>query len=279
MFHERVKTVDPVLEPEDIRSFISNGFIRIDQAFSRTTAARGREILWQALKCDPFDRTTWTQAVVRLGNYSDPPFKEAANSPRLLTAFDQLVGVGRWFPREALGTFPVRFRSEDDPGDTGWHVDASYPPTAGETDRNFFNWRINIFSRGRALLMLFLFSDVSESDAPTRIRAGSHLDVAPLLASAGEEGLSFMDLARKLDVSAHRPEALATGEAGTVYLCHPFLVHAGQRHRGTEPRFLAQPPLGLKEPFRIERDDNAYSPAERAIRIALGMEQFERPLS
>ncbi len=35
--------------------------------------------------------------------------------------------------------------------------------------------------------------------------------------------------------------ALATGEAGTVYLCHPFLVHAAQIHRGKRPRFMAQP--------------------------------------
>lgn len=44
-------------------------------------------------------------------------------------------------------------------------------------------------------------------------------------------------------MGAERPEALATGEAGTVYLCHPFLVQAAQRHQGTTPRFMAQPPL------------------------------------
>ena len=64
-------------------------------------------------------------------------------------------------------------------------------------------------------------------------------------------------------------QALATGEAGTVYLCHPFLVHAAQPHRGTTPRFLAQPPLGLREPYRLERSDSAYCPVEIAIREAL----------
>ncbi len=29
--------------------------------------------------------------------------------------------------------------------------------------------------------MLFLFSDVTETDAPTRIRVGSHLDMARIL--------------------------------------------------------------------------------------------------
>ncbi len=206
---------------------------------------------------------------MRLGGYSDPPFQRAANSARLLAAFDQLIGPGRWIPRDGLGTFPVRFPSKEDPGDTGWHVDASFPPSASEAAQDIFQWRINILSRDRALLMLFLFSDVGESDAPTRIRVGSHIDIARILAPAGADGMSFMQLAQRLDESAGRPEVLATGEAGTVYLCHPFLVHAAQPHRGSEPRFMAQPPLGLKEAFQIHRDDGAYSPAERAIRIAL----------
>lgn len=65
--------------------------------------------------------------------------------------------------------------------------------------------------------------------------------------------------------------ALATGEAGTVYLCYPFLVHAAQKHRGTRPRFMAQPSLSPAEPYRLERDEGVYSPVEIAIRRALGM--------
>ena len=66
-----------------------------------------------------------------------------------------------------------------------------------------------------------------------------------------------------------RPEALATGEAGTVYLCHPFLLHAAQMHHGAAPRFMAQPPLPPAEPFRLDREDGTYSPVEIAIRLAL----------
>lgn len=98
--------------------------------------------------------------------------------------------------------------------------------------------------------MLFLFSDVEESDAPTRLRAGSHFDVARMLAAAGENGLSLRELAANgFAETAARFEVLATGEAGTVYLRHPFVVHAAQQHRGTRPRFLAQPPLPSAEPF------------------------------
>jgi hypothetical protein len=125
-------------------------------------------------------------------------------------------------------------------------------------------------TKGRALLMLFLFSDVAENDAATRIRAGSHLDIARILAPAGEHGLSLRELAGNgFAETCARREVLATGDAGTVYLCHPFLVHAAQRHRGTRPRFLAQPPLLPAEDFCLHRADGAYSPVEQAIRLAL----------
>lgn len=251
------------LTPAQIEQFITDGFIRLDHAFPREVADAGREILWREMGCDPLDSTTWTQPVIRLGGYADEPFQQAVNTPLLHAAFDQLVGVGRWEPRNSLGTFPIRFPHPDDPGDAGWHADASF---AGEDG----SWRLNWQSKGRALLMLFLFSDVDEEDAPTRIRVGSHLDVPRLLEPAGEAGLSYLELGAQLDVTAHRPLALATGEAGTVYLCHPFLIHAAQIHRGTSPRFIAQPPLYPAEPLQLHRDDGNYSPVEIAIRLGLG---------
>jgi hypothetical protein len=258
------------LESAQIRQFIQDGFVRIDRAFPRQLADQGRAILWRDLPCDPDDPASWTRPVIRLGYYSDEPFKTAVNSPLLYAAFDQLVGKGRWRPRTNLGTFPVRFPSPDDPGDAGWHIDVSFPDAAGSSDekQDFAAWRANVTSRGRALLMLFLFSDVGEFDAPTRIKVGSHLDIARLLEPPGEAGMSHAML-DELGAAIGRPEALATGEAGTVYLCHPFLVHAAQMHRGSVPRFMAQPPLHPAEPLRLDRVDGDYSPVEMAIRQAL----------
>jgi hypothetical protein len=251
------------------RQFIRDGFIRIDNAFSAQIAAEACAILWRDTGCDPEDRRTWTRPVVRLFDYPHEPFRAAANTPALHAAFDELVGKGQWVPRESLGGFPIRFPLPDDPGDTGWHVDASYPPD-GSTD-SYFDWRINVYSKGRALLMLFLFSDVGEDDAPTRIRVGSHLGVARILSRAGEQGLSMLQLSRAADgLTAGMPEATATGSAGTVYLCHPFLVHAAQPHRGVVPRFMAQPPLYPRAPFELTRSDGTWSPVEAAIRIGTG---------
>lgn len=257
---------ESVLSAEEIASFIRDGFVRIEEAFSAQTAQQARAILWNATGCNPDDRSTWRQPVVRLGQFSQAPFREAANTPRLRNALDQLVGTGRWSPRDGLGTFPIRFPSKDAPDDDGWHVDVSF----GYDHPDFMEWRANVASKGRALLMLFLFSDVSEDDAPTRIRAGSHIDIARQLAPAGEAGLSLRELAKDgFAGSAQRPEVLAMGKAGTVYLCHPFLVHAAQRHRGTEPRFLAQPPLLPSEPISLHRPAGDYSPVEQAILNAI----------
>ena len=118
-------------------------------------------------------------------------------------------------------------------------------------------------------MMLFLFSDIGPNDAPTRIRVGSHIDMARFLAPAGEAGRSHMRLD---EMGADRPVIVATGDAGTVFLCHPFLVHAAQKHCGSVPRFMAQPPLGLAERFWLDRPDSAYCPVEIAIRRAIGVD-------
>lgn len=261
---------DRILTETEIENFIRDGFLRIDDAFSPETAAAARDILWHDSGCDPRDPSTWTRPVIRLHDYPQKPFREAANTPILHSAFDALVGKGRWLPRNSLGTFPIRFPHSDDPGDTGWHIDASFPPDP-PTD-NYLEWRININSRGRALLMLFLFSDVGEKDAPTRIRIGSHHAVARLLAPAGELGLSIIEISTKAEsATVGAQEVLATGNAGTVYLCHPFLLHAAQPHRGSTPRFMAQPPLVPRVAFELTRADANYSPVEQVIRQALNL--------
>lgn len=254
------------LDSTQIQQFIQDGFIRIDNAFSQATADAAVDVLWKDIPFNRNDRTTWTEPVIRLGMYDQPPFIESVNSPELHRIFDQLIGEGKWIPCRNVGSFPIRFPSNKEPIDTGWHVDASFP---GADANNYFDWRVNVHSRGRALLMLVLYSDVAETDAPTIIRKGSHLDVAQLLADKGDAGLSFMELAGKLEALPHREETLAVGKAGSIYLCHPFLAHAAQAHRGHNPRFMAQPPLALRTELNINDTSIEFAPVETAIWLAL----------
>lgn len=247
-----------------VRDFIDDGFVRIDAAFDRNLAERCRAELWAEMGLSPDRPEGWSRPVVRVLSMATPPFVEAANTPRLTKAYDQLVGAARWIAPQGLGTFAIRFPSKASPGDDGWHIDVSF----GESP-DFMEWRANVRSTGRALLMLFLFSDVGENDAPTRIRKGSHRVIARELLPHGEAGRSLRQLSAEGYAStAHCEVAHATGPAGTVYLCHPFLVHAAQPHRGRDPRFLAQPPLRPKAEFDPSQPP---SPVQIAIREACGL--------
>jgi len=259
---------DTNLSDVQVEQFIQDGFVRIDNAFSSDVAEQCRACLWRQMDSLPNDPLSWTQPVVRFFDQHSEPFRKAANTAKLHAAFDQLVGKERWKPRSNIGAIIVRFPHPRDPGDTGWHIDKSFPgDDAVPGDYN--SWRANVTSKDRALLMLFLLSDVGRFDAPTRIRIGSHRPMARRLAAGSDAGLPAKEISRAAKSLNILPEGLATGKAGTVYLCHPFLVHAAQRHRGTSPRFLAQPLLAPKIPFQLYREDGDYAPVEIAIRLAL----------
>ncbi|MGE0240547.1 MAG: phytanoyl-CoA dioxygenase family protein [Parvibaculaceae bacterium] len=252
------------LTSAEVQAFIADGFIKIENAFSSGLAEQCRDELWVEIGLLPDKPDSWTRPVVRVGSKSSPPFIAAANTPGLHRAYDQLAGERRWLAPTGLGTFPIRFPSPESPGDDGWHVDVSF---GGNHD--FMEWRANVKSSGRALLMLFLLSDVGPDDAPTRIRKGSHAAIARALLPYGEAGATLRQISADGYASTQDCAIeLATGAAGTVYLCHPFLVHAAQPHRGKRPRFMAQPPLLPRGEF-----DPALppSPVQIAIRQACGL--------
>jgi hypothetical protein len=206
------------------------------------------------------DPATWRDPVVRIACPDSEAFAAAGTVPVLWEAYDQLIGPGRWLRRPGVGgTVPVRFPSQADPGDAGWHIEASY-------SRGGAQW-VNYRSRSRGLLALYLFTGVDARSAPTRVRPGSHLDAARVLAPAGEEGMAWMQAAqRAARASATRPVELVTGQAGDVFLCHPFLVHAATwPHTGAQPRIIAQPGVALHGEFPL---DGPLSPVELAIAAA-----------
>jgi hypothetical protein len=150
------------LNDAQVQTFVRDGFVRLDAAVPLEVALRCQDRLWEATGYDRTDPRTWSDTLVRLDGFGTEPFRQAATAPALHEAYDQLVGPGAWIPRTGLGTFPLRFPGPGAAQEAGWHVEASFTGPAGE-------WRVNLRSRGRALLMLFLFSDVGARDAPTRV--------------------------------------------------------------------------------------------------------------
>lgn len=253
-----------MLDDTDIDSFRRDGFVRLEGAVPRSLAEECAGLLWAAIDSVADDPRTWRNPVEWVGGLGDDAFTDAANQPILTEAFDALVGPGRWTPRRGMGSFPIRFPHEVEPDDAGWHIEGSYESPDGP------GYWTNVRSRDRVLLMLFLFSEVGEADAPTRIRVGSHHDVPRVLEPYGEPGASMFTIGPLVDrASAERPTVLATGSPGDVYLCHPFLVHAAQPHHGSRPRLMGQPPLAPAEQLRLDRPDDDYSLIEATIRSSL----------
>lgn len=245
----------------DIDNFIRDGYVAVRAAFDEPTASACRDMIWHALGGQGIsraDRATWTRPLVRINCPEGEPFAAAAASPLLAAAYDELIGAGRWTPRAGVGgTVPVRFPSEDYPGEVGYHIEGNW--WGGQ------EYWTNVASVGRGLLTLFLFSDVGAEDAPTRLISGSHLFVPPILARAGDSGMPGGDVPARLQPSVLcRRAADATGRAGDVYLCHPFIVHtATWPHRGTTPRMMAQPGIEVPDGFALDGSDP--SPVAQAI--------------
>jgi hypothetical protein len=249
-----------VLTADEIESFVVDGFVAIRGAVPDDVIAACQGVVWAELgklgvTADP---ASWAEPVVRVSCPEGGPFVDAGTRPVVWEACDQLIGgADRWWRRPGVGgTLPVRFPSERDPADAGWHIEASYAEDGG--------MRVNHRSRARGLLALYLLTDVDEASAPTRLRPGSHLDAARVLGPAGDAGMPWLEAAQAAAAATeHLPTALATGRAGDVFLCHPFLVHAASwPHRGTRPRIIAQPAVALHDQFPLT---TPLSPVEQAI--------------
>ena len=74
---------------------------------------------------------------------------------------------------------------------------------------------LNLRSRGRALLMLFMFSDIGPDDAPTRVKVGSHLDVPLFLVAAGDRGMSFPAACAAMDAAGSSTRRTASESPGS----------------------------------------------------------------
>jgi hypothetical protein len=244
--------------------FVSNGFLVLRGAVAPDAVRACVNVIESELTAqgvDTRDPATWSQPVVRIPCPEGAAFAAAGTSPALWEAYDGLLGPGRWVQRRGVGgTLPVRFPSMIDPGDAGWHIDASY-------DVDGKGW-VNVHSRHRGLLALFLFTDVSDVDAPTEISVGSHLDVPRVLEPFGATGVYFGDVSGDLPPSTfERTRARVTGHAGDVYLCHPFLVHrATWPHLGSGPRIIAQPEISHHEPFALRNSADVCAVEQAIIR-------------
>ena len=248
----------------DVEGFVRDGFVVVRGAVDPDTVAGGRELVWAAMERRGIRRDDpggWPAVAEGFADLAGEPFVAAHMAPALTAAYDELIGPGRWNRSVDIGeAVVVRFPSEDR-GNAGYHIEGSYAGPDGA------NW-VNIRSRARGLLALFLLTDVGPDDAPTRLLCGSHRYVPEFLATYGEAGTDSDAVFWRESVLC-LTDAHATGRAGDVFLCHPFIVHtATWPHRGAGPRIIAQPAINAPAGFALDGSDP--SPVARAIVEGLG---------
>ncbi|QHW30568.1 hypothetical protein GZH47_06675 [Paenibacillus rhizovicinus] len=300
-----------VLTEEQVQHFIDKGWVKIENAYPRDAALNVQEFLWDELAkrgIQKEDSGTWTEPVVRLGNYVHPVM-DGLNSERLTGAIEDLLGEGRWESGKDMtgvmwGGYIINFGPEV-PG--GWHYDGSH-----------FRHYLDSWEQG--LLLVCLFSSVKKGGSGTLVAEGSHNIVANMLAQH-PEGLGLGEAIRECnkhpwlaelvgkkpvsdDIYADEPkqekkskkEHLAkfmdtayedpagyslrvvesTGEPGDMIICHPFLYHAPSDNELGVPRFMCNRVAPTRERMNLNRENPAdYSVVERMIRSSLGLQDGE----
>jgi hypothetical protein len=148
------------------------------------------------------------------------------------------------------------------PATSGWHKD-------GDFFRHFLN------SPEQGLLVFVNWTDVVHQGGPTYIATDSIAKVAKFLADR-PEGVLPNDFPFKDLVAQCSDFEEATGNAGDVFLLHPFVLHAASQNMLQAIRIITNPPVSLTEPLQLDRPNpDDHSPVERGILHALGVPRLD----
>ncbi|MCE0499066.1 MAG: hypothetical protein LV481_14090 [Methylacidiphilales bacterium] len=262
----------PVLSAADIESFLTFGFVHLTNCFDTSpgsVANRWVEESWVRNGLSSMDRSTWpndkihmpTLEKVRVRDFS--PYAFAAIC-ELCGGEERVVDDLSWgngfianygFGRDKEWVPPS-------PGAGGWHADGDF----------FLHF---LDSAEQALLVVVLFSDIHPRGGGTFIACDSVPIVARYLAAHPEgaqpSGFPFKEFIKECQDCRE-----TTGKAGDVFLLHPFMLHTSSYNHRPEARLMINPAAHLGQPMRFDRrsDGSAYSPVEKAVLRALGVDHY-----
>jgi hypothetical protein len=178
-----------------------------------------------------------------------------ALTPAVRAAFDALIGEDRWHLAARWG-FPTRLPGPGGPA-VGWHIDGDW-----------FNHHLT--SGEQVLSPIFLWDNIGPADGPTLLAVGSHQAVARLLSDAEPDGVPGEEIGRFFHNRLQVGETTAaTGTAGDVIICHPFLAHSVNPVGPKRPRYISKIAVHGFAPLTFDAGAPNLSPVERAIVQAL----------
>ena len=258
------------LTDAQVQSFLHRGHVCLKGAIPRAKAEDWAKNVWTRLGYDPTNKATWEQARIHMPTLNMAPIEEF--SPQAWGAVCELLGGEDriQMPAKWGDGFIVNLGADNHATDWespqtqkhGWHKD-------GDFFRHFLN------SPEQGLLTIILWSDVLPSGGSTFVACDSVTPIARFLADRPEGvlpgGFPFGDMAEACDDKIE-----ATGEAGDVYLMHPYLLHASSLNKLRLPRLITNPPVALREPMQFNRPNpDDFSLVERAVLQGLGVEKYD----
>ncbi|WP_410788811.1 phytanoyl-CoA dioxygenase family protein [Kribbella sp. C-35] len=236
-----------MLTTEELDVFERDGIVKIPSAFTSDEAAGMRDVLWNELSArhamDRDDRSTWT--TLRPTGLKTTKFDRRAHAilgPRVRSALDGLLG--EWVEPKHQGQVLVTM-----PEGVPWAV----PHRQWHTDVGFE-------SETGAVKIWALYGDVEPGGGGTPQVAGSHKVIERFLTMTDEREFKevrdrllrsdpwFRNLtSEQRTVDPMEPVELdglqvrvveLTGQAGDVYLTHPWILHSIAPNAAETPRMM-----------------------------------------
>jgi Phytanoyl-CoA dioxygenase (PhyH) len=270
-----------VLTDGDVEHFLEKGYVVLRGCFSRAAAAEFTSGIWDRLGYDEHDQSTWAEPSVHLPERRKLDVREFA--PKAWAAVCDLVGGPDRIAKDRPYAWNDAFIMNLSEGaDRPWEPASASAP-GWHKDGDFFRHFLDSPEQG--LLTLVLWSDVRHQGGATFVAADSVAPVARFLADHPQGTYPADYAGRPPDVPVIPYDELAascgefveaTGEAGDVYLLHPYILHAKAQNVLWRPRIITNPPLALAEAMRFDRaDPHDFSLVERAVLRALDVPRFE----
>lgn len=266
-----------VLTQNEIDHFINRGYVIIHDCFTKQHAEWVMKDVWTRIGVDPNDKSTWTKGKFHMvnGRYHLPAirvFKIDDFAPKAYWAMCDLAGgegkyvdeTFRWYdnPIVSLGTD----EEEELPGgppEDGWHID-------GGSFTHFLD------APEVAMLVVPIFSEeIKHRGGATYIAPDSVSIVAKYLLEHPEgtpTETNSMDF--KAMAAQCKDFVELTAKVGDVVLVHPFMLHTGSPNSLRIPRFMTNPCMSLKEPFKYDKPKDQLNAIEKSTLRALGMESL-----
>lgn len=260
--------------------FVEKGYLTIKGCLDQGLATRWIDRAYERLGYDRNDPATWEKELVHMYPENRLPVKEI--SPKAWEAICDVVGgedridVGDYKAQGHFGQFSARTWSDsfivnfNKGADQPWE-----PPSASiggwHQDGAFFKHFLN--SREQALLTILYWTDVEHQGGGTFIAPDSVKHVARYLADHPEGAKSAPG---KEIIEQCSDFVEVTGEMGDFLILHPFMLHASSSNVSGKPRWMTNPPVVLKEPMDLNREDaGEFSLLERGTLRALGVERYD----